>query len=144
MGPASANHHDHSNTQVLKGENGVPTAVGSGAGPGISVQPGLLTGQPAGMAEAPRRDQGHGGVHGTHSAGHGATGYSAHGLDDTVHSGYGSHDNRSPGHDSGSGGGAGTRMTGKVESAIGSAFNSESMKLKGLEKQRFVQSPFNR
>jgi hypothetical protein len=147
MGPASANHHDHTNTQVLKGGNGVPTAVGSGAGPGISVNPGLLTGQPAGMAQVPHHDPAHGGLssttgtHGTHGTEHGFTGRSAQGLDDTVHTaGYGAHNTTTgTGHTSGSGGATGTRMTGKIESAIGSAFNSESMKLKGLEKQRLVR-----
>ncbi|KAH6906851.1 hypothetical protein BKA70DRAFT_399555 [Coprinopsis sp. MPI-PUGE-AT-0042] len=144
MGPASANHHDHTNTQVLKGDYGVPTAVGSGAGLGLSTNPGLLTGQPAGMAEAPRRDHAHGyagdgtgldsatGAHGTHG---GMTSHGAQGLDDT-HGYRGNIPNTTTGHTSSGGGATGTRMTGKIESAIGSAFNSESMKIKGLEKQR--------
>lgn len=36
--------------------------------------------------------------------------------------------------------GTGARLTGKVEYAIGSALGSDTMKEKGLEKQRYVTS----
>ncbi|KAH6917764.1 hypothetical protein BKA70DRAFT_1415812 [Coprinopsis sp. MPI-PUGE-AT-0042] len=107
MGPASANHHDHTNTQVLKGDYGVPTAAWLKLL--AMIMPHGYAGDGTGLDSAT-------GAHGTHGGETSPT--------------------PPPATTSSGGGATGTRMTGKIESAIGSAFNSESMKIKGLEKQR--------
>ncbi|TCD71910.1 hypothetical protein EIP91_000042 [Steccherinum ochraceum] len=125
---------------------GAPAGVGAGApggAPGYGNQPNQAMNQPGGGAGAYNQQPGMG----QGGAGYDSTGQTAMGQPNYVHTGNTNSDpyqdpNLAPaGHlNNNQQSGGGSRMTGKVEHAVGSLVGSQALKSKGMQKEQEAQA----